>query len=118
MKKRVFAVAHIYKCGIQARHEFLHLGKVEVADGIGGISRLLLQRYQPSVFEQGGRYVGGLYVNYKFTFHCEEVDLVPHTRHTHAQRVPAVKKNTENKLSRSARNRDQGMKRLFSVLCV
>lgn len=64
MKECVLFVPHIHECGIKAWHQFLYLGKVEVTDGIGYVSRLLLQRHQAPVFEERRGYVGRLYVNY------------------------------------------------------
>ena len=64
MKEGVLGVTHVDKRGVQARHQLLHLGKVDVTHGIGGVSRLTLQRHEAAVFEQCRRHVFGGNVNY------------------------------------------------------
>ena len=69
MKKSVLLVAYVDEGGVKARHQLLDLCQVDVADGIGNVSRLLLQGDETRILQQGNGYLCGLYVDNQFTFH-------------------------------------------------
>ncbi len=52
VEESVLFVAYVDECGIQSGHQFLDFCQVYVADGVGDVARLLLERYEARVFEQ------------------------------------------------------------------
>ena len=64
MKKSVFFVTHIDKCGVQTRHDLFDFGQIEVADSICDVAALLLQRDQTGILEKRYRHFLAVYVYY------------------------------------------------------
>ena len=52
MKEGVLFVADVDKCGVEARHELLHFGRIDVTDGVGQVSALFLERDQTAVLSE------------------------------------------------------------------
>ncbi len=69
MKKSVLLVAYVDEGGVKARHQFLDLCQIDVADGIGYVSRFFLQGDEARILQQGYRDLCGLDVDNQFTFH-------------------------------------------------
>ena len=70
MQECIFFIPHVYECGIEARHEFLHLCQVNVADSVSNVPCLFLKADQTAVFQKSDRNFSRLCVNYQFAFHC------------------------------------------------
>ena len=73
MQKSILLVAHVDEGGVQTRHQLFHLCQIDVADSVGYVAVLLLERNEPTVLEQGDRHLLGLNVDYQFAFHCLSV---------------------------------------------
>ena len=69
MKKRVAFVADVHKAGIQARHQFTHLGQIDIAHAEGGTLAFFLVFHQTLVFRKRDGNLLGLYVDEYFACH-------------------------------------------------
>ena len=69
MKKCVFLVTDVHEGGIEPGHQFLHFCHVNVADGIGYVAALLLERHKTPILEKRYRHFAGLHIYDQFAFH-------------------------------------------------
>ena len=69
VQERIFLETHVNESRIEAGHELLHLGNVEITNGIGSVARLLLERHEAAILKQGGGYFVGSDVDYKIAAH-------------------------------------------------
>ena len=74
MKKRIFFVADVDECRVKAGHKLLDLSEVNVADGVGLISALFLERHQAAILGESYRDLLRLDIDDKSAFHSFILD--------------------------------------------